>query len=313
MRTTLERWLASASLDRPWYRRVAEYFREAIHPLEPPPLAVTSRPVAVKNIWGIYGCQKKSWFLSLVLQTLAVAMMFAAASSPKVRHAARQVIELYAPDLATYQPKANTIRGGGGGNDGSAVPPSQGSLPKAALRQFAPPAAVNNPHPNWAIDPSILAPPDVRLPQIALNNYGDPWSKLVASSNGSGAGAGIGTGLNGGVGPGNGAGAGAGSEGGIGSGVYEIGNGVIAPALLYKVEPEYSEEARKAMYQGTVVLKVVVDTAGRVVNPEVIRSLGLGLDEKAVEAVKKWQFRPGYKNGRPVAVVAEIEVGFRLL
>jgi TonB family protein len=61
------------------------------------------------------------------------------------------------------------------------------------------------------------------------------------------------------------------------------------------------------------VLRVIIDASGRATNPEVVRSLGLGLDERAMEAVKKWKFRPGYKDGKPVAVVAQIEVNFRLL
>jgi TonB family protein len=92
-----------------------------------------------------------------------------------------------------------------------------------------------------------------------------------------------------------------------------VGGGVTAPALLYKVEPEYSEEARKAKYQGVVVLYVEVDPSGKAVNPRVVRSLGLGLDEKAIEAVRKWKFRPGYKDGKAVTVAATIEVNFRLL
>jgi TonB family protein len=92
-----------------------------------------------------------------------------------------------------------------------------------------------------------------------------------------------------------------------------VGGGVSAPALLYKVEPEYSEEARKAKYQGTVTLYVEVDPNGQARNIRVVRSLGLGLDEKAIEAVMKWKFRPGTKDGRPVAVAATIEVNFRLL
>jgi TonB family protein len=78
------------------------------------------------------------------------------------------------------------------------------------------------------------------------------------------------------------------------------------------VEPEYSEEARKAKYQGTVILYVEISPGGRAVNPRVVRSLGLGLDEKAIEAVRKWEFRPGYKDGKAVTVVATIEVNFRL-
>ena len=91
------------------------------------------------------------------------------------------------------------------------------------------------------------------------------------------------------------------------------GAGVTAPALLYKIEPEYSEEARKARWQGSVILLVVVGADGKTHDMRVQRSLGLGLDEKAMEAVKKWKFRPGYKDGKPVAVVAQIEVNFRLL
>ena len=79
------------------------------------------------------------------------------------------------------------------------------------------------------------------------------------------------------------------------------------------MEPEYSEEARKAKYQGTVLLYVEVDPSGKATNMRVLRSLGLGLDEKAMEAVKKWKFKPGYKDGKPVTVAATIEVNFRLL
>ena len=88
---------------------------------------------------------------------------------------------------------------------------------------------------------------------------------------------------------------------------------MTAPTLISKVEPEYSEEARKAKFQGTVVLYLVVDEKGLPRDLRVVRALGLGLDEKAIEAVKKWRFRPGYLNGKAVAVAATIEVNFRLL
>ncbi len=86
-----------------------------------------------------------------------------------------------------------------------------------------------------------------------------------------------------------------------------------APAIISKVEPQYSEEARKAGLQGTVLLKIVVDTDGKPRDPKVLRSLGLGLDERAVEAVSNWKFQPGAKDGQPVPVQAQIEVNFRLL
>jgi TonB family protein len=94
--------------------------------------------------------------------------------------------------------------------------------------------------------------------------------------------------------------------------VFRVGGGVSAPSLLYKVEPDYSEEARQNRIQGTVVLYVEVNPDGHAGNIRVVRSLGHGLDEKAIEAVQKWVFRPGYKDGNPVTVVATIEVNFRL-
>jgi len=96
-------------------------------------------------------------------------------------------------------------------------------------------------------------------------------------------------------------------------GVYRVGGGVTAPRLLEKQEPEYSEEARMAKLQGTVVLYVVIGEDGRARDMRVVRPLGLGLDEKAITAVSQWHFAPGTREGQPVAVEATIEVNFRLL
>jgi len=211
-------------------------------------------------------------------------------------------------------PKKQANQGGGGGGDRSLTPASKGRLPKIAPRQFTPPSAViNNPNPKLAMDPSILVPPDVPLPNVNMNQYGDPLSKFGGASNGTGSGGGIGSGKGGGIGSGNGAGLGPGEGGGFGGGALRVGGGVTAPTLQHKVEPEYSEEARKAKFQGTVVLYIEVDTTGKATNIHVLRSLGLGLDEKAIEAVRKWTFIPGKKNGVPVTVQATVEVNFRLL
>ena len=172
---------------------------------------------------------------------------------------------------------------------------------------------VNNPNPKLTMEPTIIAPPDITLPNVNMPNYGDPLAKIGPLSNGPGSGGGIGSGSGGGVGSGKGGGFGPGEGGGFGGGVFRVGGGVSAPVLLYKKEPEYSEEARKAKYQGTVVLYVEVDPSGKAVNMRVVRSLGLGLDEKAMEAVKAWKFKPGSKDGKPVTVAATIEVNFRLL
>ena len=85
-----------------------------------------------------------------------------------------------------------------------------------------------------------------------------------------------------------------------------------APKVLFQADPEYSEEARKAKYQGTCVLWLVVGADGKPRDIRVQRTLGLGLDEKAIEAVKTWRFEPALKDGKPVAVQINVEVSFRL-
>jgi TonB family protein len=96
-------------------------------------------------------------------------------------------------------------------------------------------------------------------------------------------------------------------------GVVRVGNGVSAPAVIFKEDPSYTEEARAARIQGSVVLNVVVGTDGRAQQVSVLRSLDPGLDQKAVETIGTWRFRPGMKDGQPVAVMAQIEVSFRLM
>lgn len=99
----------------------------------------------------------------------------------------------------------------------------------------------------------------------------------------------------------------------LSAGVYRIGGGVKPPSILTKSEPEYTEEARLAKYQGTAVLSVVIGADGIPRNIRILRGLGLGLDDNAVAAVSTWRFQPGTKSGAPVPVIATIEVNFRLL
>jgi TonB family protein len=312
----LERMLLP-SLETPWYRSLWSNVRERFEP-QPPPLEITAKPVLVRNVWGQYRRQKKSWMMSVALQAAAVVVLFSAVSTKTVQQQVFHFVPLLDPALAPDQPKAppahETMGGGGGGGDHSLLPASKGRLPKAAVKQFTPPMAVlANLNPKLTMDPSILAPPDVRLPDVNMAQYGDPLAKLGPPSNGPGTGGGIGSGSGGGVGAGKGGGFGPGEGGGAGGGVFRAGGGVTAPSLLHKIEPEYSEEARKAKYQGTVLLYIEVDASGHAQNMRVIHSLGLGLDEKAMEAVRKWRFRPGTKDGKPVTVSAQVEVNFRLL
>lgn len=99
---------------------------------------------------------------------------------------------------------------------------------------------------------------------------------------------------------------------GLVNGGIRSGAGVSSPVPTFKPEPKYSKQARKARLQGTVVLSLLVGADGRARNVRVVVKLGMGLDEKAVEAVSKWRFRPAQKDGHPVAVIANVQVNFRL-
>jgi len=315
--THLQRLLTPPDLDQPWYRSFARNIQEMPHPPKLPPLEVTSQPVAVKDIWGLYGRQKKSFLLSTGFQVCAVVLLATLFSSKTVQQTVKQAVVLFTPvdtALSDFKPKPAAMHGGGGGGDRSPLPASKGRLPKAALRQFTPPAVVyNNLNPRLAMEPSIIAPPDVTLPNVNMSAYGDPMAKIGPPSNGPGSGGGIGSGKGGGVGSGSGGGVGPGEGGGIGGGVYRPGGGVTNPVAIYRPDPLYSDEARKAKLQGYVILEFVVDETGRPSNIRVLQSLGLGLDEEALKTLATWRFKPGMKDGKPVPVLASVQVGFHLL
>lgn len=312
----LSRLLAPDSAEIPWYKSLYQAIHELIKPEKLPPLEVTSKPVAVKDMWGLYANEKKNFGYSVLIQAAVLAVAIWGFNTPTVQKALKQKLDVFDPNLKPYvpdmKPKQDTMQGGGGGGAREAQPVSKGRLPKPSMKQFTPPMIVDH-TPKLAMDPSIIAPPDTPLPQSNLNNWGDPLAKLMNGSNGNGFGGGMGNGSGGGVGNGSGGGFGPGSGGGVGGGVFKVGGGVSSPSVLFRVDPEYSEEARKAKYSGTVVLAIIVDTEGRARDIHVVKSLGMGLDEKAIEAVQKWKFKPGMKGGQAVNVRAQIEVNFRLL
>jgi TonB family protein len=212
------------------------------------------------------------------------------------------------------KPSRKEVAGGGGGGDRDKFQAPKGRIPKQSLEQITPPAiVVRNDHPKLAVEPTVVVPPQVKL-QTSMLNLGNPAAPMPSGppSNGTGSGGGIGSGSGGGIGVGTGPGVGEGRGGGIGGGVFRIGGGVSAPKAIFAPDPEYSEEARKAKYQGTVVLSLIVGADGVPRDIKIARSVGLGLDEKAIETVKTWKFEPGTKDGKPVATYATIEVAFHL-
>jgi periplasmic protein TonB len=198
--------------------------------------------------------------------------------------------------------------GGGGGNH-EKLPASRGNLPKASLEMQLVPPNVMRPTemPKLAREETIIAVPDIKVAQGG--QIGDPnsaFSKWLW--NGPGGPGGIGNGCCDGVGDWAGPHAGSGPPG-----IYPAGKmGVTVPEAIYSPEPSFSEEARKAKVQGTVVLMVVVGKDGRTHNLRVAQSLGMGLDEKAIEAVSHWRFKPATLNGQPVATLIAVQVDFHL-
>ena len=261
-----------------------------------------------------YGVDKRSFILSYLLNSLAMAVViyssyYVATHQDEIKAKISQTVV----DISPYiLPAAKDVAGGGGGGgDRDKLAAPKGKLPKTSNEQLTPPAVViRNNDPKLVVDQSVIAPP---VQMANMPNIGDPLSKVLGPpSNGTGSGGGIGSGSGGGVGSGRGPGVGPGWGGGIGGGAYRVGGGVSAPRIVYSPDPDYSEEARKAKYQGTVVLWVVVGPDGRTRDIRVQRSLGLGLDEKAMDAVRTWKFEPARKDGQPVAVQINVEVNFRL-
>ena len=265
--------------------------------------------------YGLYGTKPITFVFSFAGHILlAVLLIWSGSFVVSHRKQIQQQVVGIVTDISPYVLPASSTKagGGGGGGDRDKLQASKGALPKLSDQQITPPAVVvRNENPKLAVEPTVVVPPKIQLP--TTGPLGDPLSSVLGPpSSGTGSGGGIGSGSGGGVGSGRGPGVGPGYGGGIGGGVYRVGGGVSAPRATYAPDPEYSEEARKAKYQGTVVLWVIVGADGRPHDIRIQRSVGMGLDEKAVEAVRSWRFEPARKDGQPVAVQVNIEVNFRL-
>src|SRR6478609_680940 len=216
--------------------------------------------------------------------------------------------------LEPYPVPVGSHPSGGGGSGGAAdrMRASAGVAPPAAREQLTPPIVMRSmSQPRLAAAATVIAPPDLAMPRT--QQIGDPLSALTAPSNGPGVAGGIGGSVGGGVGGDrSGVGRGPGSGSGCCGDLQSVGNGVSMPRAIYAPEPEFSEEARIAKFQGEVTLLVTIGTDGRAKNLTVVRSLGMGLDQKALDAVRTWRFDPAKKDGRPVAVQMNIIVNLHL-
>jgi len=219
-----------------------------------------------------------------------------------------------APEISRQLPKMAELpifflgHNGGGGGNRDPVPASQGTPPRASLDNqiVVPTVIVPKEMPKLPAEETIVAAPEVKFP---TGEIGDPLSQFSRwKSDGPGGRGGVGNGCCNGIGDSLGPGVGNGPPG-----IYPAGKrGVTVPQAIYSPEPSFSEEARKAKAQGIVQLILVVGSDGRPYDIRVRQSLGMGLDEKALEAVSRWRFRPATLNGQAVATQIAVEVNFRL-
>jgi protein TonB len=252
---------------------------------------------------GAYRARRETFVFSLLGQAAILGLLIYFTScfiqhTPEVTDQLRNLQE---------RPLVFSGNNGGGGGNHDPLPASAGNPPPASLdaQIVAPTVIVLKESSKLMVPETVVVAPEVPLPQGG--QIGDMMSKFSALSNGPGRG-GIGPGCCGGIGPSSGPGMGDGP-----SGIFPAGQkGVTVPEVIFNPEPSFSEEARKAKAQGMVLLLVVVGKDGRTHDIRVGQSLGMGLDEKAIEAVNRWRFRPGTLNGQPVATQIAVQVDFHL-
>jgi TonB family protein len=304
--------------ERPIWAELYENIRDIFFPPHLPPLVLTSKPIPVPDRMAV---KANPWAIGISttvnLAILAVLLFFGVRKI--IDTVQQQQLHATNIDVGVWQPKApkagTANGGGGGGGDHSLIDPTKGHLPKIEKNPMVAPQVQTVDKPKIPMEAAINVQKNITLPDNPLlPTIGVTRSPNVRlGSNGQGSGGGMGTGSGGGLGSGTGNGYGPGYGGGAGGGLYRVGGAVSAPVALFQPEAEFSDEARRAKYQGVCLVGLIVDAQGNPQNVHILRSLGMGLDEKALEAVRKYKFKPAMKDGKtPVPVPVTVEVNFRL-
>ena len=314
----LDAFLGKAFEEKSVFADLFENVHDLFFPVKLPPLELTSTPIPVPDRMAVKR-SPASIAISVVVNGGILALLLFAFRNQIANVVKGPTLSLLDPNVSTWKPitpKSGHIGGGGGGGNHDVVPVSKGHLPKLDPKPIIQPQAQTVKDPIIPVVPAIDVQKNIKLPDNPnLPNIGAFQStNNVVLSNGSGSGGGMGTGNRGGLGSGNGNGLGPGEGGNTGGGLRRVGDGVSAPKAIYQPEAEFSDEARRAKYEGTVVVTLIVDANGNPQNVHVTRTLGMGLDEKAVEAVQKYKFKPALdqKTGKGVPVMVSVEVRFRL-
>jgi protein TonB len=294
---------ASAFHEEGTFASLWHNLRDVFFPVKLPPLVLESKPVPVVDRMATKQ-NPLATALAAVIYIILALLLWVMVKQTMHQIALKKQMDLTNVVVPPPMPVAKDQMHGGGGQHDNA-PVSQGKLPKFADQQITPPKAPPMEQPKIRMpDATIEVQPNLKMANSSLPNFGMPNSPLVGNSMGNGRGTGIGSG--------SGSGLGAGSGGGYGGGAKQIGGGVSQPIPIYQPDAEFSEEARKAKFQGVVTVSIIVDEHGRPQNVHVTRGVGMGLDEKAIEAVQQYRFKPARENGKPVAVYLNVEVNFEI-
>jgi protein TonB len=277
--------------------------RDVFFPVKLPPLVLESKPIPVVDRMEMHQDPKAT--ASAIVIYAALILLFVFWGARKIQQLQIQkTLQLIALTTPPPMAPAKDTMGGGGGQRGP-TPVTQGHLPKFADTQITPPKAPPLEQPKITMpEPTIEVQKDLKMANNNMPNIGMPNSPLIGTSMGNGSGSGLGSG--------NGSGLGPGSGGNYGGGLRKIGGGVSSPVVIYQVDPEFSEEARKAKFMGVVLVNLIVGADGLPKNVHILRGVGMGLDDKAVEAVKQYRFKPAMEGGKPVAVELNVEVNFQI-
>lgn len=286
------------------FASLAESLRDTFFPKKLPPLVLTSQPVAVVDRMAVKRDPTSAVISTVINVGIVALLLWIAARQTGLISPTKPapVISIDVPPPPPKLPPKAIAMGGGGGQKGP-TPVTRGNPPKFSPQQLNPPKI--------AVEDAKLHPPvtvdvqqNMKMAKSDIPQFGMPNSPLVGASMGNGNGTGLGSGNGNGIGPGSG--------GNMGGGLRKIGGGVSEPVVLYAPEPEFSEEARKAKVAGNVLVYLQVDISGHPTHVHVLRGIGLGLDEKAVEAVRLYKFKPAMENGHPVPVEMNVEVNFQI-
>ena len=311
----LDALLGHAFEEKPVWQTLYESVRDVFFPVKLPPLELTSKPIPVPDRMAV---KANPWAIGISSTINILIVLFA------IWLGIKTVVKIVKPpvtttniDVGTFElkaPNAATAAVGGGGGSHDIVDPIKGKLPPRMKDPITPPMVPVLEHPKLAVAAAINVQQNIRLPDNPnLPNFGVTRSANVTlASNGQGGGAGMGTGYGGGIGSGTGDGFGPGYGGNAGGGLYAVGGGVSAPVAIFTPEAEFSDEARRAKWQGICVISVIVDAHGNPQDPRVVQTVGMGLDEKALEAVRKYKFKPAMKGSQAVPVRIGVMVNFRL-